>query len=76
MIDYTNISLLHTDGIPDDIVTVTTNSDNEPPTEDMPDNDDAGQHASTSFMPQPPNTQRGEDAIRAAINGADSNQNM
>jgi hypothetical protein len=49
VIDY-NISLLPTDGIPDDIVTITTGSDSEQLTEEMPESEDVSQCASTSFI--------------------------
>ncbi len=66
VINYDNISLLPADGIPDDIRTLPAGTDSEISTEDSDD------VASTSFIPQPQNLQREEDAIRSAVDGQDS----
>ena len=83
-IDFDSISRLPTNGIPEDILTVITNTDtSEPPTEgpgplddalqnDEGNDDDDTSTVNTSFLPQPQNMQREEDAIRSAIDGQDS----
>lgn len=69
VINYNNVSLLSDDGIPDDILTLSTDADNERPTEET---SEVVGNASTSFIPQPQNIEREEDAIRSAIDGQDS----
>lgn len=78
-IDMDLISCLPLDGIPGDIHTVTVDdndtSETQEPTTPDDDNEVLNEEgsnegiSSTSFMPQPQNVQREEDAIRSSIDG-------
>ena len=75
VIGYNNVLILPTDGIPDDLQTLTSDSDATSTT----NKDTAGDvtpaneedNISTSFMPRSENVQREEEAIRLTIDGQD-----
>ena len=76
-IDYEIISTLPVYGVPNDLLHVQDNSDDDVAfaneglqMEDLPFNDDS-LHPSTSFLPQTEHTLSEEDAIRSTISGND-----
>jgi len=75
VIHYNTLSIFPTDGISDDLQTLTSDSDTTSPTYEDTTGDvipaNEADTLSMSFMPHPENVQRQEEAIRSSIDGQD-----